>query len=77
MYQIDELVDNRWVYVYESEDIKEIDKILFKLTKLNIPTRVMNENLVIIFLDGTDYEYKYWKDNYVRKPKNLERVLKR
>ena len=76
MYQIDELVDNQYKYIYESENVQEIDKIAFKLTLKNIPCRILIDDVVLIFLNGSAYQYKYWKDRYVREEK-LERILKR
>lgn len=76
MYQIDELKGLEYKYIYHSENIKEIDKIAFKLTLHKIPCRILQDDKVLIFLNGTAYQYKYWKDRYVRGEK-LERILKR
>lgn len=76
MYEIDCLINNEYKYIYDSEDIKAIDKIAFKMTLYNIPVRILQDEKVLIFLNGTAHQYKYWKDIYVRGEK-LERVLKR
>lgn len=76
MYQIDELIDNQYKYIYESENVQEIDRIAFKLTLKGIPCRILFDDIVLIFLNGSAYQYKYWKDRYVRQEK-LERILKR
>lgn len=76
MYQIDELSNNEYKYIYHSENVKEIDKIAFKLTLKGIPCRILFDDIVLIFLNGSAYQYKYWKDRYVREEK-LERILKR
>lgn len=76
MFEIDELIDNQWKYVYESESILKIDKIAFQLTQIKVPCRVLMDNNLLVFLDGSRYEYDYWKNNYVRKPKTLERKRK-
>ena len=76
MYQIDELIDYQYKYIYESENVQEIDKIAFKLTLKGIPCRILFDDIVLIFLNGSAYQYKYWKDRYVREEK-LERILKR
>lgn len=76
MYQIDELIDNQYKYIYESENVQEIDRIAFKLTLKGIPCRILFDDIVLIFLNGSAYQYKYWKDRYVREEK-LERILKR
>ena len=76
MYQIDELIDYQYKYIYESENVQEIDRIAFKLTLKGIPCRILFDDIVLIFLNGSAYQYKYWKDRYVREEK-LERILKR
>ena len=73
MYEIDVLLDLNWKCILESDDIKEIDKIAFKLCRLQMPCRILLEEKILIFLNGSRYEYDYWKNNYVRKPKVLER----
>ena len=76
MYQIDGLVNNEYKYIYHDENIKTIDKIAFKMTLYGVPTRILKDDKVLIFLNGTAHQYKYWKDRYVREEK-LERILKR
>jgi len=76
MYQIDELSNNEYKYIYHSENVKEIDKIAFKLTLHKIPCRILFNDVLLIFLNGTAHQYKYWKDRYVRGEK-LERILRR
>ena len=76
MYQIDELSNNEYKYIYHSENVKEIDKIAFKLTLHKIPCRILLDDVLLIFLNGTAHQYKYWKDRYVRGEK-LERILRR
>lgn len=76
MYEIDGLINNEYKYIYHSEDIKVIDTIAFKLTLYRIPMRILQDDKVLIFLNGSTHEYKYWKDRYVREQK-LERILKR
>ena len=50
MYQIDELIDNQYKYIYESENVQEIDRIAFKLTLKGIPCRILFDDIVLIFL---------------------------
>lgn len=68
MYEIDILENNDWVYYWENEDIKQIDKVVFKLMKErpNQYTRILKDNCVLCWLDGSDYKYWYWKERYVR-----------
>lgn len=73
MYEIDELIGTQWKFIHESEDIKEIDKIAFKLATLNIPCRILIDYNILMFLNGEMYQYEFFKNNYVRKPKVLER----
>ena len=67
MYEIDILEGNEWLYYWESEDIKVIDKELEHLTNSGIRTRVLLDTIPLCFLDGTDYQYWYWKNKYVLK----------
>lgn len=76
MYEIEGLIKNEYKYIYHSEDIKVIDKIAFKMTLYGIPTRILEDDKVLIFLNGTAYQYKYFKDAYVRKEK-MQRILKK
>ena len=73
MYIIEELKGLEWKYMYESENVRDIDKIAYHLTQLQIPCRIILDDVLLIFLNGTMYQYEYWKKNYVRKPKVLER----
>lgn len=86
MYQLDILKNNEWQTVLEHEDIQEIDKVVHKLTLLrpNKYMRVLQNNIVLVFLNGTDYQYLYWKNTYVRERsknydhgKNYEKELSR
>ncbi len=76
MYQIDGLINNEYKYIYHDEDINVIDRIAFKMTLHSVPVRILEDDKLLMFINGTAYQYKYFKDIYVRKEK-LERVLKR
>lgn len=67
LYQIDILEGNEWLYYWESEDINEIDKELFHLTNVGMRSRVLLDTVLLCWLDGTEYQYWYWKNKYVRK----------
>jgi hypothetical protein len=68
MYEIDILVNNQWEYYWDSEDIKLIDKEVFKLTRdrPNQYMRILKDNCVLCWLDGTPHKYWFWKEKYVR-----------
>lgn len=68
MYQVEILKDNNWEYLFESKDIHEIDKVVWKLTNLrpNKAIQILQDDIVLCFLDGTEYQYWYWKNKYVR-----------
>lgn len=72
MYKIDILKNLEWIYFGESEDINEIDRAVFKLTMLrpNKCMRILENNNLICFLNGTEEQYWYWKNKYVRKKGN-------
>lgn len=77
MYELDELVGNQYKYICESENVLEIDKMVFKLSNYNIPCRILYDNQVLIFLNGSKEQYMYWKNEYVRNnkiTKKLERL---
>lgn len=67
VYEIDVLKDNKWQYYWESEDINEIDRELFNLTNRGIKTRVLLDNILLCWLDGSEYQYWFWKNKHVRK----------
>ena len=67
VYEIDVLEDNKWQYYLETEDINEIDRELFNLTNRGIKTRVLLDNILLCWLDGSEYQYWFWKNKHVRK----------
>lgn len=71
MYQIDILKGINWEYFYEHEELKEIDKVVFKLTKLrpNKHMRILQDGNLLMFLNGTENQYWYWKNKVMRKRK--------
>ena len=66
MYEIDVLEDNKWLYYWESEDIRLIDQELFNLTNKGIKTRVLLDGILLCWINGTEYQYWYWKNKYAR-----------
>ena len=74
MYQIDELTHKGYKYVFESENLMEIDKVVFKLTNNKIPCRVLHDEQLVVFLDGTIHQYMYWKNQYVRDNKIVKKL---
>lgn len=72
MYEVDILENNNWEFYCESKDIKEIDKTVFKLTneRPNKFIRILQNDILLCWLDGTEYQYWYWKNKYVREKRN-------
>lgn len=74
MYAVEILKGTEWVHFIKSEDIRIIDKVVYKLTKLrpNKYMRVLKYNYikeaysVLEVLNGTEYQYWYFKNKYVR-----------
>lgn len=68
MYRIDLQVNLKWEYYYENENLKEIDKVVFKLvhTNENQYIRILEDNVVLLFLKLNEYQYWYFKNMYVR-----------
>lgn len=77
MYQVDILKNNEWVEFCQHNDVKVIDKAVYKLTMLrpNKHLRVLLDNSVLCWLDGTEHKYWFWKNKYVRgKGHNFDHV---
>lgn len=72
MYEIDILENNKWIFYYEDENIKEIDKTIFKLIKErpNKYIRVLQNDILLCWLNGSEYQYWHWKNKYVREKGN-------
>lgn len=68
MYEVYILKNNDWVLFTSCEDIKQLDKILWKLTNLrpDKPIQVLQEGNVMCLLNGTIEQYLYFKNRYVR-----------
>ena len=74
MYAVEILKKTEWVFFMQSEDMKVIDKAVYKLTQLrpNKYMRVLKYNYikeaysVLEILNGTEYQYWYFKNKYVR-----------
>ena len=68
MYRIDILKNNDWVELYENDDIKIIDKVVYKLINLrpNKMMRVLKDDILLCWINGTAHNYWYWKNRYVR-----------
>lgn len=73
MYEVDILINNKFEYVYENEDLDKIDKILFQLAIRNLPARVLKDNVVLDFLDGSIYQYEYWHNRIMENENNRKR----
>lgn len=68
MYEIDILKNNEWEEFCQHEDIKVIDKAVYKLIMLrpNKHIRILLDNNVLCWINGTEHQYWYWKNKYVR-----------
>lgn len=69
IYSLDIVMDGAWRNLVEdTEDIRQVDKKLYQLTKLtyHVSSRVLRDGKVWVFLDNSDYQYLYWKNVYVR-----------
>lgn len=68
MYRIDILKNNNWVEFYENDDIKIIDKVVYKLINLKNDKmiRILKDDILLCWINGTEYDYWYWKNRYVR-----------
>lgn len=69
MYQVDILTNKyKWQEFYSSENIKEIDVVVWKLTNIRPGKglRIMEDDKLLCFLNGSEQQYWYWKNVYVR-----------
>jgi hypothetical protein len=68
MYQIDILKGIEWVEFCQHEDIKVIDKAVYKLTLLrpNKHMRILKDDILLCWLNGSEEQYWFWKNKYVR-----------
>ena len=83
MYAVEILKKTEWIFFMQSEDMKVIDKVVYKLTQLrpNKYMRVLKYNYikeaysVLEVLNGTEYQYWYFKNKHVRlKGRNFDYI---
>lgn len=60
MYRIDVLVNLKWKYLYENDDLLKIDLAIYKALKEGHQIRVLQDNILITFLNSIE-EFDYWK----------------
>lgn len=71
MYNIEILNKLNWESISESEDIHEIDKLVWYIVNNHPKThiRVLLNDIVLMNINGTEYEYFIWKNKIVRERK--------
>ena len=60
MYRIDVLINLKWKYLYENEDLHAIDIVVFGALKEGKQIRILKDNILLTFLNTIE-EYDYWK----------------
>lgn len=67
MYQVDILINNNWKYFDECYSKHELDIIVRELVQKrpNEYMRISEDKRVLMFLDGTQYQYQCFKNRYI------------
>lgn len=67
MYELDYLDEHlQWIKLIQDNDIKVIDKAIYKLIDNKTHLRVLKDNIVMVFLNGTDYQYFIFHKKYTQ-----------
>ena len=61
MYRIDVLINLKWKYLYENDDLLKIDLAIYKALKEGYQIRVLKDNILLTFLNAIE-EFDYWKE---------------
>lgn len=71
MYEIYYLKGIEWVYFISVKDLKELDKVVYKLTILrpNKSILVLQDGNEFTCLNGTEYQYWWFKNHHIRQKK--------
>ena len=70
MYNIEVLNNQyKWINIYETTNIQEVDKVVWRLTNQNKYIRILKDDIVLTILNGSEYEYFIFKNKYVRERK--------
>ena len=68
MYEVYIIKNMEWVYFGSVENIKLLDKVVYKLTMLrpNKSIMILQDGNELTCLNGTLYQYWYFKNRYIR-----------
>lgn len=78
MYEIDIYDGNEWVTIGNHNDLNGVNRELFILMN-NLPRiaiRILENNCVMCFLDNSEEQYNWFKEKYIDKTNENNRVLK-
>lgn len=67
MYQVDVLLNNGWKYFDQCYSKYELDIIVREIMK-KMPEhsiRVLEDDKILVFLDGSQYKYQCFKNRYI------------
>lgn len=64
MIEVDILKDLQWQPFMECNDFNEVKRVVERLTLIrpNKAIRIMEDNIVICWLDGTEYQLEWFKN---------------
>ena len=68
MYEVYILKGMEWKYLASIDNIKELDKLVYKIIKSrpNKALRIDQDGIELCCLNGTLYQYWWFKNRYVR-----------
>lgn len=65
MYEVDALSEMKYICLYKGDDLRKINIALLELSLKNIPSRILKDDLVMAFLDGSMYQYNCFVQQYI------------
>ena len=68
MYEVYILTQGDWYLYKTANNLKELDCIVYELTTIypNTPIQIIQDGIELDCLDGSEYQYWYFKNRYVR-----------
>ena len=59
MYRVDILINYKWKYLFENDNIHIVNKVIYKTLEEGHQIRVLKDDRLITFLNSIE-EYDYW-----------------
>lgn len=71
MYELYVLGKSDWQFVYESPELEVISRVMEDYVCANHHLAVLQDKIVLCFLDGSQFQYEWFKNKYLNRPKIL------